>query len=437
MGSRTPKLPTVLGALLLLAATGARGDVEALRIWAGPEKTRVVLDLDAPVDYRVFTLDDPPRVVVDLNDASLGQGATVPEASGRRVERVRTGTRNGDDLRIVFDLAVPGKPKSFLLPPVEHHGHRLVIDLHESSGAAERSVKNVEQVVPTDRDIVVAIDAGHGGEDPGAIGPSGSYEKDIVLAIARELDGLIDAVPGFRAELIRTGDYYIPHFDRHDKARELGADLFLSIHADGFYDKRARGSSVFVLSRGRASSEAAKWLADRENRADLVGGVKLDDKDDMLAAVLLDLSQSASMEASKRAADSVYSSIARIGKTHKRQVESASFAVLTSPDIPSMLVETAFITNPEEEKRLKSARGRARIAQAIADGVLAYFEDTPPPGTLIARTGIVRNQHVVSRGETLSEIARQHRVSLTRLRTANAIQGDLVRAGDVLTIPAS
>ncbi|MEM9302371.1 MAG: N-acetylmuramoyl-L-alanine amidase [Pseudomonadota bacterium] len=423
-------------ALALGCTHAAAVDIDGLRVWEGPDKTRAVLDLDGPVDYRVFTLRNPDRVVVDIEDVVLPEGIAPPASDGKLIAGVRTGKRNGDGLRVVFDLKATTRPKSFLLPPVEPYGHRLVIDLHPQGTAAPAPTKQASEVQAQDRDIVIAIDAGHGGEDPGAIGPSGTYEKDVVLAVSKDLDVMLDALPGFRGELVRTGDYYIPHFDRHEKARQFGADLFISVHADGFYDRRARGSSVFVLSNRRATSEAAKWLADRENRSDLVGGVKLDDKDDMLAAVLLDLSQSAVKDASYEAADAVFKSISRIGNTHKKRVEAASFAVLTSPDIPSMLVETAFITNPEEEKRLKTRRFQKLVAQAIADGVVDYFAESSPPGTYVAKHGVERNQHIVSRGETLSGIAARHRVTLARLRAANSIDGDLVRAGDVLTIPA-
>ncbi|MDX1569232.1 MAG: N-acetylmuramoyl-L-alanine amidase [Xanthomonadales bacterium] len=420
---------------IVLVSAGLAAEVEGVRVWAGPEKTRAVIELDEAVDYRVFTLANPERVVVDLESSTLRSDLQLPAGSGELLAGIRSGSQQSGDLRFVFDLKNRARPKSFLLPPAESYSHRLVIDLHGQSTASGEPVRKAEEIVTQERDIVVAIDAGHGGEDPGAIGPSGAREKDVTLAIAREAAASINAVPGFKAVLVRDGDYYIPHLGRPAKARQHRADFFVSIHADAFPDRRVRGSGVFVLSQRRASSEAAKWLADRENRSDLAGGVRLGDKDDTLAAVLLDLSQSASLEASDRAAEKVLAALERVGKVHKKHVERAPFAVLTSPDIPSVLVETAFITNPDEEKRLKSRRGRERIARAIADGIIAYFEQSPPPGTWVARNG-GRKRHIVSRGETLSEIAAKHRISLNRLREANAINGDLVRVGDVLKIPA-
>lgn len=430
----------LMGLLLAACSVGfsaSAADIDGVRVWAGPDKTRAVLDLSSEVDYRVFSLDNPRRVVVDVKNASLGPSTSIPSVGGDVLTDIRTGRRNESDLRIVFDLGMDASPRSFLLEPAANYGHRLVIDLFPKQQLAEPAPVRRAPVAPAeDRDIIIALDAGHGGEDPGAIGKGGNYEKDVVLAIAREVEKIIDATPGFQAELTRTGDYYIKLSERPERAREKQADIFVSIHADAFYDRRVRGSSVFVLSRRRASSEAARWLADRENRADLVGGVKLEDKDDTLAAVLLDLSQSASMEASLTAANAVFQSLEQVGKTHKRHVESANFGMLISPDIPSLLVETGFISNPDEERRLTSSEGRAEIALAISEGLFNYFYATPPPGTWVAanrtRTPL---RHTVSRGETLSEIARAHNVSLGRLRHANGINGDLVRVGDVLTVP--
>ncbi|MDW8479318.1 MAG: N-acetylmuramoyl-L-alanine amidase [Xanthomonadales bacterium] len=286
--------------------------------------------------------------------------------------------------------------------------------------------------------MVIAIDAGHGGEDPGAIGPGGTREKDITLAVARALARRVDAEPGMRAVLIRDGDYYIPLRERYMRAREARADLFLSIHADAFHDARARGSSVYVLSPRGASSEAARWLAERENRSDLIGGVSLADKDEMLAAVLLDLSQGATLEASHRAASHLLRALGRVGRVHKRHVERAAFMVLRSPDVPSVLVETAFISNPAEERRLGERQHQERLAEAMLEGIRSHFAELPPPGTLLARRQEEPpRRHVVQRGETLSGIARQHRVSVAALRAANGLSSDRVRAGAVLAIPRS
>lgn len=413
------------------------GEVQELRVWAGPEYTRTVLDVSRPVDYRIFTLDDPPRVVVDITGATLEHAIGVSDQDAGLLRDVRTGIRNGTDLRVVFDVSGAVQPKSFLLPPAERYGHRLVVDLYPKD-VPGRPVKSVETLDEGGlRDVVIAIDPGHGGEDPGAIGPGGAREKDIVMDIARQLARQVDEVPGMRAVLVRGGDYYIPLVERFQKARRERADLFVSIHADAFYDRNVRGSSVFVLSKHGATSQAAKWLAARENESDLVGGVKLSDKDELLAKVLLDLSQSATLEASESVADSVVSSLSAVAPMHKKGVERANFVVLRSPDVPSLLVETAFISNPEEERRLRNPAHQQKLASAIMAGLVRHFSDKAPPGTRIARHGIPFQTHVVNRGDTLSEIAARYNVSLGSLRAANQLSGDVVYAGAVLKIPPS
>ncbi|MEM9531981.1 MAG: N-acetylmuramoyl-L-alanine amidase [Pseudomonadota bacterium] len=432
-----------LSALLLTAAltlsNATAAEVKNLRLWTGPDKTRAVLDLSGSVEYQLFTLDNPPRVVVDLRSAREAGAISLKDGEDALVAAVRTGRRNGADLRVVLDLKSAARPKSFLLPPAAQYGHRLVVDLfpRPKEGAPKEPVKVVKQLDPAgDRDVVVAIDAGHGGEDPGAIGPGGTYEKHVVMAISKLVKEELDQAPGFRGELVRAGDYYLPHFDRPDKAREFRADLFVSIHADAFKNRKVKGASVFVLSPRRATSETAKYLADRENRSDLVGGVSISDKDDTLAAVLLDLSSGASMGASREVGEKVLAALSSVGPTHKDHVEAASFAVLTAPDIPSILIETGFISNPQEEKRLRSSRQQKKIAAAIAVGIEDYFYTMPPRGSWLSHNKADRS-HVVARGETLSGIAVRHRVSLARLRAANAIKGDRLHVGDILKIPAS
>lgn len=423
-------------ALLLGACFPAwSGELLDLRVWAGPEYTRTVLDVDRPVDYRIFTLDNPPRVVVDIEDAMLDHALQVGKDDKGLLKNVRTGIRSGDDLRVVFDVDADVRPKSFLLPPAEQYGHRLVVDLYPRDGTS-RPVKTLQTADDSrPRDIVIAVDPGHGGEDPGAIGAGGTREKNVVLAVARELADQIGEVRGMKAVLIRDGDYYVPLVERFQKARQHKADLFVSIHADAFYQRSVRGSSVYVLSQRGATSQAAKWLADRENDSDLVGGVRLSDKDDLLAKVLLDLSQTATLEASRNAADDVLSALAALGPTHKDHVERANFVVLRSPDVPSVLVETAFISNPDEERRLNDPAHRKRLASAILAGLLSHFSNNAPPGTLIAQQG--NATHVVSRGDTLSEIASRYDVSLPSLRAANGLKGDALYVGSVLKIPPS
>lgn len=415
-----------IGLLWLPAAEAA--ELLDLRVWAGPETTRVVFDLDEVPEYRIFSLESPDRVVVDFQNSAI---AGALDKSGGLLSGVRTGARADGAVRVVLDLASAAESNSFVLPPTGDYGYRLVVDLSSSEPAGP--VRTLRDIAPEDRDIVVAIDAGHGGEDPGAIGPGGTREKDVTLKIARMVAESLNELPGFRGHLIRDGDYYIPIGEQPNRAREAYADLFISIHADAFYDRRVKGAGVFVLAPRRATSEAARWLADRANRSDLVGGVQLVDKDDTVAAVLLDLSQSASMDASRKAAEAVFGALRDAVPTHKKHVDKASLVVLTAPDIPSMLVETGFISNPQEEKRLRSSAGQRKVADAIVRGVLDYFSTEAPPGTLVARVGV--SQHVVKRGDTLSEIASRHGVTVAKLRAVNELRGDRLLIGDVLTIP--
>ncbi len=429
---------TLIGLMLTALATSVVADqVESLRVWSGPDSTRAVLDLKDRIDYRLFTLEDPHRVVVDIDAASLsGELSLNPEHSGV-IEQVRHGVRNGSDLRIVFDLGAGAKPQSFLLEPAGEYGHRLVIDLtpEDAQSPAERVREVAREARSGERDMIVAIDPGHGGEDPGAIGPGGSHEKEITLAVSRELADRIDEMPGMRAVLVRTGDYYVPLEERYDRARKAEADLFISIHADAFKDFRVRGSSVYVLSRSGASSEAARFLARSENRADLVGGVALDRGDDMLSSVLLDLSQSAALEYSNSAAEEILDKMGQVGRRHRSQVERANFVVLRSPDVPSVLIEVGFISNPQDEQNLNNASHRKQVASAIADGARRHFLRTAPQGTWFAanRSG---ERHTVERGDTLGVIARRYQVSVNRLREANDLNGDVIHPGAVLVIPA-
>lgn len=422
--------------LLVLAVPVLGADVDGFRVWTDPEKTRAVLDLDSRTEYQLFTLDNPPRVVIDLKKGDLETTLALAEKHAGIIDGVRHGNPKKDTLRVVLDLESKADIKSFMLDPVGQYGYRLVVDLFPEGRVKSASVKQMADVRETNRDIVIAIDAGHGGEDPGAIGKSRTREKDVVLAIARELKKSIDARPGMKGVLTRDGDYFVPLRTRYEKARRNRADLFVSVHADAFRKRSVSGSSVFVLSRKGASSEYARLLAASENSADLIGGVTLGDKDDMLASVLLDLSQSATMEASHAVADSVFSSLDRMGKMHKRHVEHANFMVLKSPDVPSILVETAFISNPSEEQRLKDPSWQKKIARTIANGVQDYFYLSPPPGTWVAANRQPVKYRVV-RGDTLGEIANRYRVSLYSLRRANDIKGDTIRVGSELLIPTT
>jgi N-acetylmuramoyl-L-alanine amidase len=428
---------TLAWILALVAIPVFAADVDGFRVWTDPEKTRAVLDLDERTDYQLFTLDNPPRVVIDLKKTGLDARLAFKEEHGGVIDGVRHGKPDNNTLRVVLDLETKSDVRSFLLDPTGNYGYRLVVDLFSKNRAASKPAKTQVAMIQSDnRDVVIAIDAGHGGEDPGAIGKSRSREKDVVLAIARELKKTIDARPGMKGVLIRTGDYYIPLRARFEKARKHRADLFVSIHADAFKNRKVSGSSVFVLSSKGASSEFARRLAASENSSDLVGGVTLKDKDDMLASVLLDLSQSATMEASNAVADSVFGAMRSVGKTHKNHVEHANFMVLKSPDVPSILVETAFISNPKEEKRLKDPNWQRRTAKAITDGIQDYFYMSPPPGTYLAsnRRPV---RYKVSRGDTLGEIASRYRVSLYSLRRVNNLKSDTIRVGAELVIPTT
>lgn len=427
----------VIAALLFLTSLHCfAAQVSGFRVWADPAKTRAVLDLDRKTAYKLFTLQNPHRVVVDLQGSSIEIPLELNEEHAGVINGVRYGQPDKNTLRVVFDLNESVKLKSFLLDPTAQYSYRLVIDLFSKSGKQKASlVKQITDINEPYRDVVIAIDAGHGGEDPGAIGKKRTREKDVVLRIARELKKTIDAEPGMHGVLTRDGDYYIPLRGRYEKARKARADLFVSIHADAFKYSSVRGSSVFVLSARGASSEFARLLADSENASDLVGGVTLNDKDDMLASVLLDLSQSATREASNKVAGDILSSLKRTGKTHKNIVGRANFMVLKSPDVPSVLVETAFISNPGEEKRLTEKEFQQNMAGAITRGVRTYFYSSPPPGTWIAanRKG---SRHIVARGDTLGGIANHYRISLANLRRANNIRGDVIHVGRELIIPA-
>jgi N-acetylmuramoyl-L-alanine amidase len=380
-----------LAAAGVLSATGVFAanpvEVRDLRLWASSDSTRVVLDLSGTAEHTLFTLRDPDRVVIDVARANAALAATTFAGQGV-VRQVRVAGRADGSLRVVLDLSERVQPKSFLVEPNDTYGHRLVVDLVSMN--AETVVKAEHAPTIESRDIVVAVDAGHGGEDPGAIGRSGTREKDVVLSISRALTERISREPGMRAVLVRDGDYFVPHRERMRKARLQSADLFVSIHADAYKDRSVSGSSIYILSARGASNEAARWLAEKQNASDLIGGVSLDDKDDVLASVLLDLSQTASISASLTAAERVLIELDRVGEVRKRAVQQAGFIVLKSPDIPSMLIETAYISNPGEERRLRDRRHQDKLATAIQSGLRGYFYENPPPGTrvaaLVART---------------------------------------------------
>ena len=403
------------------AAWASAAKIASARLWPAQEYTRVVIEAPSAVAHDVASLRDPNRVVLELAGVALTpELAQLPsrvQASDPYIAAIRFGTRPPDTLRIVFDLKTEVRPQLFALKPVAEFGHRVVLDLYPTEpldplmalleekrdvraadpkpgaaepkpGAAEPKPGAAAPERPREakpdakaqsrRKITIALDPGHGGEDPGAIGRRGTYEKTVTLAIGRKLKRLIDAEPGMRAMLTRDDDYYVPLAARVQKARRVQADLFVSIHADAFREPRARGSSVFALSENGATSSAARWLAQKENAADLIGGVNLDGRDPLLARTLLDLSQAAQINDSLKAGRQMLDSIGSINTLHKGAVEQAGFAVLKAPDIPSILVETAFISNPEEEQKLRSERHQAKFAESMGDGIRRYFAANPP-----------------------------------------------------------
>ena len=427
--------------LLFACISASATEIRSVRSWASPEYTRIVFDLSGPVDYKLFDLASPDRVVLDLRNSSFVEGFSTPEIKGL-LKSVRIGKQGKADSRAVFNLGDTVRPKSFLLAPDGKSGHRLVLDFYPKTSSVA-PVKKLLDALPAStagRKVLIAVDAGHGGKDPGAIGASGSYEKALTLKIARELKAQIDREPGMSAMLIRDSDIYVPLKERYAIARRAHADLFVSIHADACPGAcGAQGSSVWVMSPRGATSESARLLADRENSSDLIGGVSLDDKDAALAAVLLDLQQGATMGASNTVADQVLAALRQIGPTHRTYVERANFIVLRSPDVPSILVETAFISNPIEENRLKDAGHREKLAKAIIEGARNYFRIAPPDGSQFAlNTNPVKaSRHVVGSGESLSIIANRHSTSVDALRSLNKLSSNNVRVGEILRIPTS
>lgn len=457
----------VAGLLIAVFAAQAWGvsQVKSMRLWRAPDNTRLVFDLSGPVQHSVFTLTAPDRLVIDINGATLAAPINVATAN-TPITSVRTAQRTPTDLRVVVDLKKSVTPKSFVLAPNQQYGNRLVVDLYDQAAdAAEASAPTPPPAVATTpalpvtparpdiklspapsgkRDIIVAIDAGHGGEDPGASGARGQHEKDITLQIAREVQRQINEEKGFRAELTRSGDYFIPLRGRTEIARKKGADLFVSIHADAAPSSAAFGASVFALSDRGATSETARWLADTENRSDLIGGagnVSLDDKDRMLAGVLLDLSMTATLTSSLNVGQKVLSNIGRVTSLHKGRVEQAGFMVLKSPDIPSILVETGFISNAAEAAKLQSPAHQQALARSIRAGVKAFFEQNPPPGTYIAwlrdqgKIAATARDHRVEPGESLAMLAVRYNVPVETLRSSNNLKSDELKVGQMLTIP--
>lgn len=423
---RISKVVFALLALLIVQVAQAAIVISEARVWPAPDYTRITLEADTPIKHSMLMLDNPKRLVVDMENVEIGDALKTLsqkiQANDPYIQQVRTGYFKPGVVRVVIDLRADIKPEIFVLPPAGEYKHRLVIDVYptvdplvallkqlnqpsagtvdvppgtailtenmpgadtavlaEDPKAVELPQANIpdQPVFNVDRGFTVVIDAGHGGEDPGAKGARGSYEKHVTLAIAKKLKKLVDAEPNMRGVLTRDGDYFIPLQGRVIKARKLKADLFVSIHADAFVKPHARGSSVFALSERGATSASAKYLASKENESDLIGGVSLGDKDPYLARTLLDLSQTATINDSLKLGKAVLKQLGGINTLHKHDVEQAGFAVLKSPDIPSILVETAFISNPEEERKLNDEEYQEKMAAAILTGIKSYFNSNP------------------------------------------------------------
>ena len=409
-------------------------EVNGLRFWQDPEKTRLVFDLSDDVQYKIFTLPNPSRLVIDIKQSVLKIDLSKIELPKSLVSQIRNSDKSGT-LRVVLDLEKSVTTNDFKLKPFQKYGHRLVVDL-KPKGSKKKIVKTVENTVKNrNRDIVVVIDAGHGGEDPGA--PGG--EKGVCLAVAKKLAKLINKEKGMKAVLTRKGDYYVGLHKRTEIARKNKADLFISLHADGFSDKRVRGSSVWVLSPKGASSEIGRWLEQKEKASDLAGGVDISHQDPLVAQVLLDLSMHYSVGESFKAGELVRKQLVRnMSKMHGKNIKKAAFVVLQMPDIPAMLVEMGFISNKTENKQLKSAKHQNKIAKSVMSGLKSYFSANPPDGTSYKATASVATKpksHKVRSGDTLSQIAQNNGISTSRLRSHNQLKSDRLRIGQLIRIP--
>ena len=436
--------------------------IENIRIWPAPDNTRLVLDTSAAVTFEEITLTNPHRLVIDIDRSFLSTSLAKLDFTNSPIRSIRSSQRSDNKLRLVLDLTYKTSHKIFTLPPNASYGDRLVVDLSNYKQAPPTPTKGAViklsqppattlsslALLDSQRDILIAIDAGHGGEDPGALGPKFGgkklREKHVVLGIAKELESLIQNEPGFEPLLTRSGDYYISLRARTKKARKANADLFISIHADAFKNSKAKGASVWILSSRGASSEMGRLLAQKQNDADLIGGIggiSLEDKEDDVAMTLLDMSMNYSQTTGQRVAQEVLGNIGKIAKLHKTHVERAGFVVLKSPDVPSILVETGFISNPGEAAKLRTKQYQKKMAGAIFKGLKNYFYSYPVVNTYIASVveakRKLRSYKVVS-GDTLSGIAQRFSTSVKRLQTANKMTSkSVLLVGKTLIIPAN
>uniref|UniRef100_A0A486XLI0 N-acetylmuramoyl-L-alanine amidase n=1 Tax=Rheinheimera sp. BAL341 TaxID=1708203 RepID=A0A486XLI0_9GAMM len=406
--------------------------VQGVRVWPSPDNTRIVFDMADVPEHKSFSLEKPDRLVIDLNNVL--PGSALPDITGESalIKAIRSSV-DGRKMRIVLDLTKATDASVFTLPPTAPYGHRLVVDLADNRPAEALPPPAIRAA----RDIIIAIDAGHGGEDPGSIGPSGFYEKNITLPIARQLAQLIDRQPGMKAMMVRTNDYYIHVNRRTEIARGQQADLLVSIHADAFTSPQPRGASVWVLSLRRATTEVGRMLEQTERHSELLGGVAEIIKDSAseryLAQTVLDLSMNHSMVTAYQVANEVLSELGKVAHLHKTEPQAASLGVLKAPDIPSILVEVGFISNPQEEKQLKSPSHQTQLARSLFTALKRHFEQSPPADSLFAQNRA--RQHKVSAGESLSLLALRYNVSVDDLRSVNQLTSDSIRVGQTLRIP--
>ena len=339
------------------------------------DHTRVVFDLTGDFEHNLFTLADPPRVVVDLNDTRRSKAIDISTRQTSLMSGIRSAGKNGGRLRVVIDLQSKARPRSFELKPDGKSGHRLVVDLHATNLSPTPIKTSQEKRNQRKKKFVIALDPGHGGRDPGAIGKRGTREKDVALSVAKKMKTLINRESGYRAVLTRDADRFVSLRNRVKKARASEADIFISLHADSFHKPNVKGASVYALSLRGASSEAARWIAKKENASDLIGGISLDDKDDLIASVLLDLSQTATIQDSLELGSDVLGHIGKVSRLNNKKVQQAGFAVLKAPDMPSILIETAFLSNPSEEKKLRNPKHQHKLAKAVFSGIKKHLKN--------------------------------------------------------------
>lgn len=433
----SPLLWLLLATALLTvsdAVAASTNSIDGIRVWPAPENTRVVFDLKNKPDYKYFTLSKPNRLVIDFKNTQNKTALKILANNDPRIKLFRSSTsKSKSSTRLVLELAKSYQLTVFPLAPAGQYGDRLVIDLYDKN----KKSQTVTKTTPSGkRDIVVAIVAGHGGEDPGSIGAKGSYEKRVTLSIAKKLARLIDQRTGFKAVMIRTGDYYVTHSRKTKLARKNKADLLISIHADAFVSPKPHGASVLVQSSRRANSEFTRWIANRQDESELLGGAGetiKKTKDKNLAFTLADMKKEHTMASSYEFALHVIKEIKQVTKLHKKEPEGLSLAVLKSSDIPSVLIETGFISNPREEKNLNSKSHQQKLANAIFKAVDSYFIENTPKGTLLAATTM--KKHKVRSGESLSVLAQRYKISVAKIKSVNNLKSNVLRIGQTLKIP--